>query len=471
MKRYDRRRKYHVLLLAIISIAVLTGWLLRGPVGATLAGVLPFLQLAEQLEIIGACYRIGSGCYLVGCALVIGWATAWCVRHQIRRGVKYALAHARLEKGIRRALLEAGYGVAVGNQYFRLPQVKIRFDGNDLSSGIVQIQNHIKSDTSLASVNLSSALGNYVVDTQYISNSNNYYCYEISDGQIDQQLSFGNYRELCDYAKRHTDKYGPYTLFCDERNRGIKIRSLLLVGITGSGKSYALMGLIAQLQNWPTCPVVYYADPKGSDIAVLGDSLAPGRTADDIDSIIDLLRQFYDCMMARKAEMRGKLSGKLGSDFTDFRLPAYIFLFDEFAAFQASIAKDKKRRDEVEELLRNVILMGRQLGFFVWIAMQKSDSSDIPTAIRDNLPLKICLGNAPSTTLITIFGRSSDLPSRHWGKGQGLIYCDGITAAPRPVSFPTLKFDIFGALTNPTHDDSSEGVNRAERGKDGTPMM
>ena len=76
MKRYDRRRKYHVLLLAIISIAVLTGWLLRGPVGATLAGVLPFLQLAEQLEIIGACYRIG---WVLSCGLRSGNWLGHCV--------------------------------------------------------------------------------------------------------------------------------------------------------------------------------------------------------------------------------------------------------------------------------------------------------------------------------------------------------------------------------------------------------
>ncbi len=461
MKRYDRNHKYHIILLTIILIAALTGWLLRGPVGTALAGVLSFLRVAEQNEVIGTCLRIGSGCYLVGGTLVIGWATAWCVRNQIWRGVKYALAHARLEKGIRRALLEAGYGVAVGNQYFRLPQVKIHFEGKDLAAGVVQIQNHIKSDTSLASVNLSSALGDYVVDAQYISDSNNHYCYEISDGRIDRQLVFSSYQELSHYAKRHTDTYGPYTLFCDERNRGIKIRSLLLVGITGSGKSYALMGLIAQLKNWSIPPVVYYADPKGSDIAVLGGSLAPERTADNIDGIIDLLRQFYDCMMKRKEEMQGKLSGRLGSDFSDFRLPAYVFLMDEYAAFQASISKDKKRRDEVEEIMRNVVLMGRQLGFYMWIAMQKSDSSDIPTAIRDNLPWKICLGNAPSTTLLTIFGHAADLPNRHFGKGQGMMYCDGITIAPRPVSVPTLNFDIFGALTNACKLSPSEGVNRA----------
>lgn len=412
----------------------------------------PLLAGARRAHI---CARLGLLCFLLAAVLLAGGAVSWAVAHRLATGLKYALRHWQLSRSIARALLEAGYGIPVGEQFYRLPRVKIRFDDKGLTSGLVEIQNHIKTDTSLSAVNLSSALGVYVVDAQYITNDNNYYCFEIADSRIDQQLKFSSYTELTGYAQRHTDKYGPYTLFMDGRNEGIKIRSLLLVGITGSGKSYALMGLIAQLRNWPIAPVIYYADPKGSDIAVLGGSLAPERTADDIDSIIELLRQFYAAMMERKAEMRDKLNGKLGADFADFRLPAYIFLFDEFAAFQASISRDKKRRDEVEELLRNVILMGRQLGFFVWVAMQKSDSSDIPTAIRDNLPWKICLGNAPSTTLMTVFGRSADLPSRHWGKGQGLIYCDGITAAPRPVSFPTLNFDIFGGLTSSVQGSDS----------------
>lgn len=460
MKRRDARSRYVIVWLAVMLSAGLVGWILRGPVGTALAG----------WDAAHVCARLGLLCFLLVSILLAGGAVWWAVAHHLRRGVKYALRHWQLSRSIARALLEAGYGIPVGEQYYRLPRVKIHFSDKGLTCGLVKIQNHIKTDSSLAAVNLSSALGLYVVDAQYIEDDNNYYCYEISDSRIDRQLTFSSYQALADYAHKHTDKYGPYTLFCDGRNEGIKIRSLLLVGITGSGKSYALMGLIAQLLNWPVPPVMYYADPKGSDIAVLGGTLAPERTADDIDGIIELLHDFYNKMLVRKAEMRDKLNGKLGSDFADFRLPAYIFLFDEFAAFQASISRDKKRRDEVEELLRNVILMGRQLGFFAWIAMQKSDSSDIPTAIRDNLPLKICLGNAPSTTLMTIFGHASDLPSRHWDKGQGLIFCDGITAAPRPVSFPTLNYDIFAELTQ-RDNLQSEGVNRAERGKDGTPVM
>ena len=450
MKRRNARSRYVIVWLAVTLSAGLVGWILRGPVGTALAG----------WDTAHVCARLGLLCALLAGILLTGGAVWWAVAHHLRRGVKYALRHWQLSRSIARALLEAGYGIPIGEQYYRLPRVKIHFSGKGLTCGLVKIQNHIKSDTSLSTVNLSSALGVYVVDAQYIEDDNNYYCYEISDSRIDQQLHFDSYAALADYTHKHTDKYGPYTLFCDARNKGIKIRSLLLVGITGAGKSYALMGLIAQLRNWPIPSVIYYADPKGSDIAVLGGSLCPERTADDIDGIIDLLRQFYSAMLARKAEMRDKLSGKLGADFTDFRLPAYIFLFDEFAAFQASIAKDKRRREEVEEILRNVVLMGRQLGFFAWICMQKSDSSDIPTAIRDNLPLKVCLGNAPATTLMTIFGHAADLPSRHWGKGQGLIYCDGITAAPWPVSFPTLRFDIFSQLTQ-QNNNQSEGVDRA----------
>ena len=446
--RRDIRERGVLAWLAATMSAGLAGLLLRGPVSTA---------LADWGAAAHICARLGWVCCLLAAVLLAGGAVSWAVAHHLQRGAKYALRHWQLSRSIARALMEAGYGIPIGEQYYRLPRIKIRFDDKSLTSGIVEVQNHIKSDSSLAAVNLSSALGVYVVDAQYIADDNNYYSYEIADSRIDRQLQFDSYQELCAYAKRHTDKYGPYTLFCDARNEGIKIRSLLLVGITGSGKSYALMGLIGQLLNWPVPPVMYYADPKGSDIAVLGGSLAPERTADDIDGIIDLLRQFYAAMMERKAEMRDKLNGKLGADFSDFRLPAYIFLFDEFAAFQASISRDKKRRDEVEELMRNVILMGRQLGFYMWIAMQKSDSSDIPTAIRDNLPLKICLGNAPSTTLMTVFGRSADLPSRHWGKGQGLIYCDGITAAPRPVSFPTLNFDIFGGLTSSVQGPDSTG--------------
>ena len=78
--------------------------------------------------------------------------------------------------------------------------------------------------------------------------------------------------------------------------------------------------------------------------------------------------------------------------------------------------------------------------------MQKSDANDIPTAVRDNLPLKICLGMATNTTYMTIFEHAANLPKRRFGPGQGLFFCQGLTRQPEVVSFPTLKFDILSEV-------------------------
>lgn len=240
MKRRDTRSRYMIIWLAVMLSAGLVGWLLRGPVSTALAG----------WGVTHVCARLGLLCFLLAAALLAGGAAWWAAAHHLRRGVKYALRHWQLSHSIKQAMLEAGYGIPVGEQYYHLPHIKIQFDDDkELMCGTVKIQNHIKTDSSLASVNLSSALGVYVVDAQYIEDDNNYYCFEISDSRIDRQLKFSSYTELTSYAKKHTDKHGPYTLFCDARNQGIRIRSLLLVGITGSGKSYALMGLLAQLLN------------------------------------------------------------------------------------------------------------------------------------------------------------------------------------------------------------------------------
>ena len=87
------------------------------------------------------------------------------------------------------------------------------------------------------------------------------------------------------------------------------------------------------------------------------------------------------------------------------------------------------------------------MGFFLWVVMQKSDSADIPTAIRDNLIWKVVLGSATNTTYLTCFEHAADLPKRKFGPGQGLYSYQGLTLKPQITSFPTLKFDILGSST------------------------
>lgn len=444
MKR-DRKKRYNAL-AALVTLGVLAaGWLLCGPASGLLVGVSP--NMAEL------CRRCGVWLYAIGGFICVTCLLAWSIRHQLYKGVRYAFTHAALIRGIEWALLETGtdYSISIDDKFVDLPPIKLELS-KDLSQGIVRIRNHIKYDGKLESVNLSSMLGKYIVENSYLSDDENWYIYEFADSSVDNQLVFHSYKEFAEYAQ----KCGDYQLFMDKKSH-VPLSSLLLVGATGSGKTYALYGLIYQLINWCVKPVLYFADPKNSSLCVLGKRLAPQRTAGTTEEIIAQLEEFHRQMMVRKEELQTKLEEKLDADYRYWSLPAYIFVFDEFAAFQSVIATmDKKQRDKVSMLLRNIVLQGRQLGFFLWVVMQKSDSTDIPTSIRDNLIWKVVLGSATNTTYLTCFEHAADLPKRKFGPGQGLYSYQGLTIKPQITSFAHLDFDILGAITTQEPPPRSE---------------
>ena len=151
-------------------------------------------------------------------------------------------------------------------------------------------------------------------------------------------------------------------------------------------------------------------------------------------------------MEQRKIELQGRLSEKLDADYRDFGFSPHVFVIDEYSSFMSSVNEEKKQiRDHVAKLVRTIVLQGRQLGFMIFVLMQKSDASDIPTSIRSNLIFTVVLGNATRTTLITAFEESADVPIRKFGKGEGVYTYQGLTRQPSLISFPTLDFDILDA--------------------------
>lgn len=369
----------------------------------------------------------------------------------MNRGPRYALIHALTLYRLKRALLDvnAKYGVELYSgteKVVVLPQIKIDLD-HDCLCGKIRIRNHIKYN--LENVNLSSALGRYIVETQYLSDDENWWIFEIEDSQTDRRLVFNSYKDFQKYCQTQDD----YSLFVDKKLT-VPIASLLLVGSTGTGKTYSAYSLVLQFLNWKIKPTLYFADPKNSSLCVMGKKISPERTAGTIDEIIEQLEAFHVEMEKRKAALQEKLEERLDADFRDWQMPAYIFIFDEYAAFQSAVnTLDKRVRDRISRLMRDIVLEGRQLGFFVWILMQKSDSTDIPTAIRDNLIFKVVLGSATNTTYMTAFEHAADLPKRKYGPGQGLYFYQGLTQKPKITSFPTLRFDILAA--------TNEAVNGA----------
>lgn len=400
------------------------------------------------LHLVDLRFNIGISKYNV--ILLIGNISLICfqlilslIRNRIYKGIKYAICHYTILFNVRRSLLDANYynkRLYLNNEIADLPRVKLSFSKN-MFKGKLLIEN-IKINKDFKNLNISPALKDFIVERYYLSNDENYHVFEIYDSNISQQIKFNNFNELKEYSSTFDD----YTLFIDE-NVEIPLCGSLFVGQTGSGKTYALYSLILQMISKKTKYNLHFADPKNSSLAVLGERISSENTATNIDEIIDLLRKFNDYMQKRKLVLKNKLATKLEATYADFNLEPHVLIFDEFASFQTVLkTMEKKRRDEVEGLLSETILQGRQLGFVCYFVMQKSDATNLPTYLRENLLLKVVLGNAEQQTYITAFGTGVDIPDKDFQLGQGVFTCPVIANTPKICHFSYLDFDILASV-------------------------
>lgn len=369
----------------------------------------------------------------------------WIIRNKAYKGIKYAIYHYLTVLKLRKSFLDANYfnkRFYFNSEIADLPKIKLQFTSN-FSKATLYIEN-ININKDIGDVSISFALNNFIVDRAYLSNNENYYVFEIYDSNIDQQLKINGLCEL----KSQTSQVDDYTLIID-KSTSISLYGTLLVGQTGSGKTYALYSLILQMLAKNVHYNVYFADPKNSSLAVLGERISAESTATSIEDIIRLLQNFNEIMEDRKAEIKDKLNTKLEATYADFQHEPYIFIFDEFASFQTVLqTMEKKKRDEVMKLLSQVVLQGRQLGFFLWIVMQKSDATLLPTNLRENLPVKFVLGNAENQTYTTAFGTGVDVPEKKFALGQGVFTCPIVANTPKICHFSYLDFDILEAVTH-----------------------
>lgn len=345
----------------------------------------------------------------------------------------------RILFSLQRQLRDAGFGIE-RLWFLELPKVELSFS-DDLMTGILKVQNSVKFNKQLDDIDFSAALQNYKIERHYISRDANWYVYEMLRADVSFRMTFSSLPMFLLTA----GQIGSYELFLDARSI-CQLQHTLLVGQTGSGKTYALYSLVLQMLLKRVPYKLYFADPKGSSISILSQQIAPERTAVTFDEIVDLLENFIAVMEERKAEFAEQLNTRLDVDYRHFDLAPYVLIIDEYAAFSAVVAtQEKKVRDHVEALMHQIILMGRQLGFFVILVMQKSDAKLITTALRDNIPLKIVLGNAEDTTYETTFGTGVDIPPMDYPPGDGVFTEPALAKTPKLVQFPTLDFDILSA--------------------------
>ena len=149
----DRKSRYRAIGVTLVAVLFAAGWLLRGPV----SGLIEKLPAFDSFPaLVSGCRSLGVMLWsAAGCACAV-FLMAWCLRHKLYWGVRYAFRHAGLVRGIEQALLEAGTGFAVGDdgKYITLPVILVKLS-KDLSGGTIKIRNHLKIQSKLESADRS----------------------------------------------------------------------------------------------------------------------------------------------------------------------------------------------------------------------------------------------------------------------------------------------------------------------------
>jgi len=388
----------------------------------------------ELLDTITFWFWIGT--VTVGFVMIF----EFLLSNRIYKGFHYFWNHWTIKNGLELQMIDVGFGIQ-RSYYVELPKIQLSFN-KDFRSGTLKVRNALKFDNKLDNVVMSSALGKYIVERHYQTDDGNYYIYDLVDGSLFFKQTFEQFEDFLKFSRTVPS----YKLFLDNRSI-VKLQHCLLVGMTGSGKTYSLYSLVLQMLNKDITYQLYYADPKGSSLAVIGSAVAEDKTSVGVEQIIEMLEEFVSLMRERKSELKELLKSKIDADYSDFGMSPYIFICDEYASFASVIqSQDKKIRDKVKALLYEIVLQGRQLGFFLFLIMQKSDASLIDTALRDNIPLKIVLGNSEQQTYITAFGVGVDIPNRHYLVGEGVFTEPVLAPESKLVKFPFCKFDILQAV-------------------------
>ncbi|MDA5328269.1 FtsK/SpoIIIE domain-containing protein [Enterococcus lactis] len=388
--------------------------------------------IVEQTTIIQLPH-IESNIFLVPIGLMAaGLFVSWSIRNKLWFGPLFSVHYYSLIKRMRRNLKDARFEDEreFDNCLVRLPKIKIEFDDNHArKSGKVFIQNSIKFDKKLEDMRIDAALEGYVSERQYLSKDRNWYIYEFYAVDSQKQLEIKSASDLIEWSNKTADDYA---LRLDERVT-VPFHHQGLVGQTGSGKSFFIQMLVEQVLSKKVNHELFIIDPKRTDVYQMAKrTLGDERTADKTNAI-ELIKQFHERMKKRQDELQDYFISNRNKTYKDAGLPALILLIDEFGALRESWKTlAKKERDEVDSILSDVAFMGRQLGCILWVATQQMNAQTMPTAIREQLVLKIALGDSDEQTYRTLFSSGVNIPPVQFTAGQGIYSYPGLASADKP---------------------------------------
>lgn len=205
-----------------------------------------------------------------------------------------------------------------------------------------------------------------------------------------------------------------------------KYPHMLIVGLTGSGKTILVQYLMYILRNQGVR--VIYCDPKNDTEMRWFCKQHDIKYYSDSNEIAKVVRETEEEMRLREKDLNN-----MRLEEAEFN-PVYLF-FDELIAY--SKITSKKTYEEVSNRLSSIVVQGRQKRVYLGAIMQRPDTDFIDGATRENFCIRICMGQASEMTYKMIFGLEyAHVKNYRTEKGSGVIYIVGANRRVKELLVP-----------------------------------
>ncbi|WP_339820557.1 FtsK/SpoIIIE domain-containing protein [Paenibacillus sp. FSL R7-0216] len=222
---------------------------------------------------------------------------------------------------------------------------------------------------------------------------------------------------------------------------------LLVAGETGSGKSVALRSILTTLIRAVPEIELYCADMKRSEFHLFrGIARDVVMDASGLHRIVLQLRR----EMRRRGDQLDRYGVAHVDDLPAWDRPPYIVLaVDEVALLK----KDRDIMDGIEE----ISTIGRALGFYLILSMQRPDADVLDGKLKNNLTVRMAFRHADEINSRITIGSGEAAGIKQSEKGRMVLKLDGC----RYVQGPMLELDAARELLEGYKREHSPSITKA----------